>query len=151
MLFLPLLFVAVAAISRFRLATVEAALLVAVGLVFLFNNLAPPYEGRWQMRGAFIPRLYQPVFIALLVYVARAVATAPALPRPRPRLLLGATIVALVANATIVFGPVARVPWAGTVYGVFYLHSAPGTMDETLRHYGRRPLGFCRGVEARRD
>jgi hypothetical protein len=139
---LPALFLAVVIIARARLTASEGALLVAGALVFLFNNLAPPYVARWQMRGLFIPRLYQPLFVALLVYCARVVA-APAMPTGKARLLRAVAVMAFAANATIAFGPIARVPWAGDAYHHFYMHSAPGVMEEQLARYGRRPLGFC--------
>lgn len=143
MLFLPLGFLLVAAITARRLGPSEAALAAAVALVFLFNNLAPPYEGRWQMRGDFIPRLYQPIFVMLLVYCARALGDRRALSPARARLVKAAALFVLVGNATVIFGPVARVPWAGTIYHLFYRHSPAATMDENLARYGRRPLGFC--------
>jgi hypothetical protein len=149
MVFLPAAFVVLLAITRLPPSRVEAALLVAVGLVFLFNNLAPPDPGRWQMRGDFISRLYQPVFVALVVYVARAVASAGALPRPKPALAFGVAVLAIAANATVAFGPIARLPWAGPIYAGFYLHSPPGTMDAVLAAHGRRPLGFCRRAPGR--
>jgi hypothetical protein len=143
MLFLPLGFLVVAALTVRRLDPAEAAVTAAVTLVFLFNNLAPPYEGRWQMRGDFIPRLYQPLFVVLLVYCARAFGDWRSLPGARGRLLQSAALFVLVGNATVVFGPAARVPWAGTIYHLFYRHSPASTMDENLARYGRRPLGFC--------
>jgi hypothetical protein len=144
LVFLPALFLVVVAITRQRPTLVEGAVMLAVALVFLFNNLAPPYPGRWQMRGDFIPRLYQPIFVALLVYCARAIGDRPSLPRPKATLLVAAAGLAFLANASIAFGPIARVPWAGTVYQAFYQHAPPGTMDEMLAQHGRRPLGFCK-------
>jgi hypothetical protein len=144
MVFLPVLFLAVVAITRQRPTLVEGAVMAAVAAVFLFNNLAPPYEGRWQMRGDFIPRLYQPIFVALLVYCARAIGGSDALPRPKRILLVALTALAVLGNASVAFGPIAHVPWAGTVYQAFYQHSPPGTLEENLARYGRRPLGFCR-------
>lgn len=143
MLFLPLGFLVVAALTARRLAAGEAALAAAVAVVFLFNNLAPPYEGRWQMRGDFIPRLYQPIFVTLLVYCARTLSDWRSLPGARGRLVRAVALFVLAGNATIVFGPVARIPWAGTIYHLFYRHSPASTMDENLARYGRRPLGFC--------
>ena len=142
--FLPWLFLVLAVVARRRLSAPEATLLVAAGLVFAFNNLAPPYEDRWQMRGDFIPRLYQPLFIALLVYAARVVGARGAAPQRRARLVLAIAVLASAANASVAFGPIARVPWAGPIYHRFYMHSGPGTMDEQLALAGRRPLGFCR-------
>ena len=143
LVFLPALFLVVVIVVRQPLSLVEAALLTAGALIFLFNNLAPPYVGRWQMRGMFIPRLYQPVFVALVVYCARVAGAWRALPLPKARLLLVAVILAIVANASIAFGPVARIPWAGHIYHRFYMHSGPDEMDRQLTLHGRRPLGFC--------
>jgi hypothetical protein len=143
MLFLPLGFLLMAALAVRRLAPAETALLGAVALVFLFNNLAPPYAGRWQMRGDLMPRLYQPLFVVLLVYCARALGDWRSLPGARGQLLLAAALFTFAGNATIAFGPVARVPWAGTIYHLFYRHSPASTMDENLARYGRRPLGLC--------
>jgi hypothetical protein len=143
LIFLPLLFLVVALVARRRPSLPEGALLLAGLAVFLFNNLAPPYEGRWQMRGDFIPRLYQPVFVALLVYCARVVAAGPP-PEPTKALFLNvAVVLACLGNASIAFGPIAHVPWAGHAYHRFYMHSGPDVMDDALARYGRRPLGFC--------
>jgi hypothetical protein len=143
-LFLPGLFLILLAIARQRLTPAEGALAAAVGLVFLFNNLAPPYEDRWQMRGDFIPRLYQPLFIALLAYAARVIGGWRSASTGRARVLLGAAALAWAGNASVAFGPIGRVPWAGYVYHRFYMHAGPETMDTNLALAGRRPLGFCR-------
>ncbi len=148
LIFLPLLFLVVALVARRRPSLPEGALLLAGFAVFLFNNLAPPYECRWQMRGDFIPRLYQPLFVALLVYCARVVAESSPderakAERTKALFLKIAVVLACLGNASIAFGPVAHVPWAGHAYHRFYMHSGPDVMDEALTRYGRRPLGFC--------
>jgi hypothetical protein len=144
LLFLPALFLAVVVITRRPLTLPEGALFVTVAAVFLFNNLAPPYAARWQMRGLFIPRLYQPLFVALLVYCARVLGDWRALPPFKTRLLFALSLLAFAANASIAFGPIARVSLTGYIYQRFYLHSDRDTMDQNLARYGRRPLGFCR-------
>lgn len=144
LLFLPALFLAVVVITRRRLTLPEGALFLTVAAVFLFNNLAPPYAARWQMRGLFIPRLYQPLFVALLVYCARVLGDWRALPAFKARLLFALALLAFAANAAIAFGPIARVSLTGYIYQRFYLHSDRDTMDQNLAQYGRRPLGFCR-------
>ncbi len=143
MLFLPVGFLMVAALTVRRLSPTEGALGAAVALVFLFNNLAPPYPGYWQMRGIFIPRIYQPLGVALLVYCARAIADRRSLSPARGHLLLAAALFVFIGNASVAFGPIAHVPWASTVYHFFYRHASPTKMDENLARYGRRPLGFC--------
>jgi hypothetical protein len=148
LVFLPLLFLVVALVARRRPTVPEGALLLASLAVFLFNNLAPPYGGRWQMRGDFIPRLYQPLFVALLVYCARVVAELSRDEQAKPEqtkalFLKVAVVVSCLGNASIAFGPIAHVPWAGHAYHRFYMHSGPDVMDDALERYGRRPLGFC--------
>src|SRR5207248_10231216 len=70
-LFIPLLFTILVVIAIFlhqmRFSLAERSLLVAGAVLFLFLNIAPPYGG-WQMRGIWIPRLYQPIFIALVSF-----------------------------------------------------------------------------------
>jgi hypothetical protein len=144
-LFLPALFLAVAIVTRRGLTLQEWALLVAVAAVFLFNNLAPPYVAHWQMRGVFIPRLYQPLFVGLLVYLARALGERSTLPPFKSHLLLALGVLTFAANASIAFGPIARFSWAGPFYQHFYPHSGVQAMDDNLARYGRRPLGFCEG------
>ncbi len=143
LLFLPALFVVVVVVTRRPLTLPEGALLVSAAVVFLFNNLAPPYSARWQMRGFFIPRLYQPIFVGLLVYVVRAIGERRTFSPLKAHLLVALSVVTLAANASVAFGPIARVPWAGYLYESFYLHSGVRTMDDNLARYGRRPLGFC--------
>ena len=96
------------------------------------------------MRGDFIPRLYQPLFIALLVYAARVIGGWRSASTRRACILLAAAALAFAGNASIAFGPIGRVPWAGYVYHRFYMHAGPETMDANLALAGRRPLGFCR-------
>ena len=141
---LPWLFLLLALLARRRLSGPEGAVLLAGGLLFAFNNLAPPYQGRWQMRGDYIPRLYQPVFVALLVYCARVLGELRAVAPDRARIMLAVAGLALAGNLSIVAGPIGRVPWAGYVYHRFYEHSGPDTLDRILALHGRRPLGFCR-------
>jgi hypothetical protein len=143
LVFLPALFLVAVFVARRPLTLTEAAVLIAGAALFCFNNLAPPYVARWQMRGIFIPRLYQPIFVSLLIYVARVVGDGRALSPLKARVLLAAAALAFVGNATIAFGPIARVPWSGYVYHRFYMHSGPGEMERQLALHGRRPLGFC--------
>ena len=105
-------------------------------LLFLFNNAAPPYLG-WQMRGEWIARLYQPVFVALLMYVARAVSQA------EPRFWRPAVTLAIVLNLAIVAGPLTLNSAATFLHHKFYAHSSPRAFLDNLKHFGRRPLGFC--------
>ena len=136
--FLPLLAVLAVVLCRRCIGRVEGAILLAVLAVFLFNNAAPPYYG-WQVRGLWIARVYQAVFVALLLCVARAFAA-----EARPAVLRAATWVTVIANAAIAFGPVMMNPMAFYFDYRFYQHVSPAVYAETLQLYGRRPLGICR-------
>ncbi len=142
--FLPLLFLVALAVARRAgirfLGTPEIVVLVSVLFVFLVNNAAPPYYG-WQLRGTWIARIYQPVFVAFLLPIARVAQVA--IDSWAWRL---ATIVTIVLNASIVFGPVSLNPVASVIYQRFYKHSEPDALTTNLRHYGRRPLGVCRST-----
>jgi hypothetical protein len=142
--FLPALFLLVLLIVRARLNAVEGALFVAVGLVFAFNNLAPPTPETADMRGEGMARIYQPLGAALIVYCARVIAAPETLERIKARIVDVAFAVVLAANASVAFGPIARAPWAGPIYQRFYMHSFLDTMDVNLAQHGRRPLGFCK-------
>jgi hypothetical protein len=143
MIFLPLLFlIALLTATRRRMAVmtlVEGTLLVAALALFLFANLAPPYYG-WQMRGHWLARLYQPVFPAYLMIIARLTEALGARDGARWRMAL---VLTAVLNASIAFGPVLLNPLAGWVYEQFYTHSAPGSLLVNMRRFGRRPLGLC--------
>jgi hypothetical protein len=141
---LPSLFVSLWALARRQvpLGALEKALLAVAALVFLFNNLAPPYDG-WQMRGEWIPRIYQPLFVPFIVYAARVVGCGN-LPQRGLRALIAATVI---GNALVVFGPVTGARPLGrlssVVYARFYLHGRDDTLLANLDRFGRRPLGIC--------
>jgi hypothetical protein len=149
-LFLPVLFLVILAVnpttSRVRFEAEDAALLATGLALFCFCNLAPPYGG-WSMRGAWIARLYQPVFPALVLFAARWWAGLPALGRGA-RIVVSATLVGVICgNALVIFGPILNNPLkiSETAFYRFYDHYPNHDIYETiLRQYGRRPLGFPR-------
>jgi hypothetical protein len=144
MVFLPALFLSVLLVARERLTPVEGALLAGVGLVFAFNNLAPPNPDTDDMRGEWIARIYQPALAVLIVYCARVAGAAKDLERPRAIVVSYLTAIVMLGNLSVAFGPIAHVPWAGPIYQRFYRHSFADTMDRNLAAHGRRPLGFCK-------
>jgi hypothetical protein len=149
-LFLPLLFLLVlfAALwlpreSRAVLRPAEAWLLIAAGLLFLFNNLAPPYTG-WPLRGSWVPRLYQPVFVALVSTLAAFYARVSLLPRALRRGAWAALGLVVALQAWVVFAPVlgaARL--SGWLYYRFYEHAPRPVYADNLQKLGTRPVGFC--------
>jgi hypothetical protein len=136
-----------------RLARFEVAILLTALAVWAFNNLAPPYAGKWQMRGEWIARLYQPLFPVLLTYLARLVEPSGSAPTRARRWLTAGVAGTVVLNALVMTGPfLGATGYTGTVYAAFYAHAPPGsdygrdpvgTMEKHLELLGRRPLGVC--------
>jgi len=148
-LFLPLLFLAVLAVARWLpgkdrlLGPAEVCVLLTAALLFLFNNAAPPYPG-WQLRGIWIPRLYQPVVGVLFAAVAGLLAQAGRLPRAARQGAWAAFWLTLAANLWVVFAPVlGHAELSGAIYYRFYRHAQRAVYAENLRIYGARPVGFC--------
>lgn len=147
---LPLLFLALwlpnLRRGGLKLEPPETALLLALLAVFLFNNLAPPH-GFKTFRGVFVARFYQPALPVLLFYAARALEAGPRGPAWWPRLASGLCLLALLANAAVIAGPVTGWPLASEVYWRFYRHSSDSqTLTHFLDRHGRRPLGLCSPV-----
>ncbi len=149
--FLPLLFVFVLglmfSVQRMKMFTLpEVTILLSILIVFIVNNAAPPYEG-WQMRGDWIARLYQPIFVVLVVPIVRVSQHLCNLPDVviRKWLVFCGIIVTIIGNGLVVFGPILNDPWrlSAAIYWRFYQHSPVDSMQINLAKYGRRPLGFC--------
>jgi hypothetical protein len=152
-IFLPALFLLVLALnpltSRINFRVAEVALLVSGVALFLFLNLAPSKTGGWQMRGTWIARIYQPLFPALVLYIARWWQDLPPLTRPWRVLVTAAVAASLIGNALILFGPILGNPGglSETAFYRFYNHTdAHFLYEENLDHLGRRPLGFKRDM-----
>jgi hypothetical protein len=148
-IFIPALFLFALAVnpltSQVKFKAPEVALLVVGFLLFLFLNLAPSGVGGWEMRGTWIARLYQPVFPALVLYIARWWQDLPKLTRPWSVLIGAAIGAASLGNAFIVFGPILGDPGglSGSAFYRFYDHTdAHFLYEANLKRLGRRPLGF---------
>jgi hypothetical protein len=148
-LVLPLLFLLALLLSRRLpagsrpLRPAEACLLIAALLLFLFNNLAPPYAG-WQLRGSWVARLYQPVFAAMISTLALFYSRASRLPGIAQRGAWAALGLAVTLQAWVVFAPALGAPaMSGYLYWRFYQHAKRPFYAENLERYGARPIGFC--------
>jgi hypothetical protein len=153
--FAPALFLVVLALnpltSRVRFRVAEMALLASGVALFLVLNLAPSDAGGWEMRGNWIARLYQPVFPALVLFVARWWQDLPTLSRGCRAIVVSALAGATLGDALIVFGPILDNPWrvSETAFYRFYDHTdAHFFYERNLRELGRRPIGFPRRVKA---
>lgn len=131
---------------RMKLQLAEGSLLLAVFAVFVFNNMAPPYEG-WQLRGEWIPRLYQPAFVVMIFYVARFV---PALPELERKIGLAAIGVVALSQGLMIVSPYAGLRWADAYYYNFYRHSVIDAIPQNIEKYGVRPFGVCKGKRNKR-
>jgi hypothetical protein len=147
-IFLPGLFLVVtllnAVTSRIRFLAAELALFLAVGAIFLLNNLAPAYGG-WDMHGTWISRIYQPVFAAFLLFAARWWQDLPKISRLRRAVIASIFLLTMAGNALIVFGPITFNPLGISefAYYRFYNHNdVHWAYEYNLRQFGRRPLGF---------
>jgi hypothetical protein len=153
-LFLPLLFLGAILLNivmkpRLRVSRPEKVLVAAIAAVFLFINLAPPFRG-FQVRGGSYARLYQPIFVVMVLFVCRLAQHLREQERSSSwRFLLALTIAVAVCNATVALGPLLKNPVATFLFQRFY----PGyrsDMLQNLEFYGRRPLGLYHGVPERR-
>jgi len=147
-LFLPAFFAVLVVIGfitcRNRFALVERSLLAAGLALYLFLDLAPPYPGL-QMRGMWIPRIYQPLFVAFLTFCSRhVIAYWQDSGRAMKVAVCSLVIVVLIGNFRVSLGPILHDHFASHIYYHFYKHSPSETMYNMLTKYGRRPLGFCR-------
>ncbi len=150
--FLPMLFLFSLLLGyykrRVRLKVFETCLLISIALVFLFNNCAPPYDKPWQMRGDWIARLYEPMFVVMLFYCVRVFQDRFSAKKGLIGKLLMtiALFIAIAGNGTVAFGPILNDPTgiSSTIYWRFYKHAPKETMEKNLAIYGRRPWGFCR-------
>jgi hypothetical protein len=144
-LFLPLCFL-VAVIygyaTGFRLNRIEGSILFFALAIFLFNNLAPAYEGGFPMRGEWIARIYQPVFIVMMMYMVRLSARLSDLRTIRAKLFAGLLVLCAGFNLAINTGGVFKSPLTEWAWAHFYQHAPPHTMTENLAKFGVRPVGF---------
>ena len=86
------------------------------------------------MRGTWIARMYQPLFVVMVYYLVRN----------RPSKWLVGGLVTL--QVTVCLGGMLHLPHTGRLYHHFYEHSPRPLYEENLEAYGRRPLGFCQSV-----
>lgn len=113
-IFIPALFLVAVVLnpltSRIRFHAAEIGLLASGLALFAVLNLAPADIGGWEMRGAWISRIYQPVFPALVVFIARWWQGLPSLTWILRALVVSAVAVATAGDALIVFGPILNDP-----------------------------------------
>lgn len=144
--FLPVLFLLLLTVGwrrgKVRPAPAEVCLMLAMLGVFLFNNLAPPYQG-WQFRGDMYVRFYQPLITVMLFFLARVMQNLPA-----RSWLAWPGLAAMVLSAWVTYGPALGLPESGYLHWRFGRDGALGWFDKNLERHGRRPLGICPPCQA---
>lgn len=124
---------------------VEESILLATGVYFIFLNLAPDYPG-WQMRGEWIARIYQPVFVVFVLTISRYFGDGVPVhgtTHGNNRWAFFLVAATVFANGWVVFGGLHVSTLSDLIWHDFYQHSQPMQYSANLHHFGRRPLGFC--------
>ena len=143
--FFPALFVWVLVLRRRRpvFHPVALAVLLAVLGMLLFLKAAPPYQGAWQLRGCWVPRLLQPWFVAILITVAAAAVSLRN--TSRYRALVASVVLVTALNGAVIAGPFIKLtPLYAGVYQRFYRAWRMDDNTSWLKRLGRRPYGICR-------
>jgi hypothetical protein len=156
--FLPALFIAALLANRWtarvRLADSEAVLLAATLVLFGVINLgARGGEDSWSMSGSWIARLYQPVFPAMVFFLARWWQALPAPAGVTRRVLFAGLGIVAAGNLLVIAGPILRNPLgvSGEVFYRFYTHSQAdrtNVYEQMLHTLPRQTLGFGRPPSA---
>lgn len=150
--FLPALFLGALAVnrwtSRVRIADCEWAVFGGALALFCLINLGEK-GGGWAMSGSWISRLYQPVFPAMVFFLARWWQALPPLSAGRRGLLYAGLGAALAGNGLVLFGPVLRNPLgvSDEVFYRFYTHSHADrstVYPRMLQQLPRQTFGFGR-------
>ncbi len=143
---LPSLFLVIFSVAqiayRFKLNKIETSLLLGMLWLWLFLNLAPTYAHHWQLRGVDMARIYQPLFIVMVMYIVRFANYLSHTNKTRIR-----------AYFILLFFSFFTCVWLNTggwfenkitqkMYRNFYRHSDDDAYLKNIAHFGKRPLGF---------
>ena len=105
------------------------------------------------MRGEWIARLYQPIFVVYVAYTARILAgvfNQESHRKAFSRAVCSISVaIVVLANASVSFGPILGYDSANLAYYHFYQHSTEDAISQNTEKYGRRPLGFSAAPESR--
>ena len=102
-----------------------------------------PYEmGDTQLRGEWIARIYQPIFIVMLMYIVRFSSQVLQEKLVQRNYIIGLITVCVGFNFAINMGGVFGSKLTQRAWYRFYMHAPQNTMTENLKKYGARPVGF---------
>ena len=144
-LFLPLLFIIFLILGwhkKIGLDEIELSILFCAFLVFLFTNMAPYVMGDTQLRGEWIARIYQPIFIVMLMYIVRFSSQVLQEKLVQRKYIIGLITACVAFNLAINMGGIFGSSLTQRAWYRFYMHAPQNTMTENLEKYGVRPVGF---------
>ena len=133
--------------KRLKLNSLEAGVLLAGFLVFAFNNLAPPYRS-WQMRGYGYARIYEPIFVVMILYICRKVQLLSDIPLKKQKIVWGLISILIIGNFITCFSTIIPNNLGLAIDANFYTLDLPtyhlvSAFKERIRKYGKYPIGFC--------
>lgn len=142
---LPILFIVIIIWGAFKKLTfnnIETSILVSALIVFLFNNMAPWYAADFQMRGEWIARIYQPIFIVLIMYIVRFSSLIFKATQIQKYIFISLIVSCFIGNIILNLGVALKSNFTQWAWHAFYQHSDPSTMQKNLKTFGVRPIGF---------
>lgn len=121
---------------------IETTVLISALAIFLFNNLAPWYVSDFQMRGEWIARIYQPLFIVFMMYIIRFSSHIFNDSAIQKNIFVTLIAVCFLGGVVLNFGVCLKSNFTQWAWHRFYQHSPPDTMQKNLSKFGIRPIGF---------
>lgn len=143
--FLPILFLIITIWGIFKKVwfnTIESTILISALIVFLFNNMAPMYNDSVQMRGEWIARIYQPIFIVLIMYIVRFSGEIFKATKTQRYIFITLISCCCLGGVILNLGVSLKSNLSQWAWHRFYQHSEPATMQKNLIKFGVRPIGF---------
>ena len=138
-IFLPLLFLYCLFKYRKKLDFSSISILLSAFLFFAFVNLAPDFKAQFVMKGDWIARLYNPIFVIFLFYSVKCFNSTKSKKERIPFYLV------IFFNTIIVLSPVLNFNSGNYIHTLFYKQTKMRhfAIKDNLDLWGRRPLGFC--------
>jgi hypothetical protein len=143
--FLPILFLVIVVwgiTKKIWLNRIETNVLISALAVFLFNNMAPHYNVASQMRGEWIARIYQPIFIVLIMYIVRFSGEIFKSKKTQRTVFIMLLSSCCFGGFILNFGVSLKSNFSQWAWHRFYQHSEPDSMQKNLTKFGVRPIGF---------
>ena len=144
-LFLPLLFSVFVIWGLFKnilLNEIERSVLLFALIVFLITNMAPYQFADVQLRGEWIARLYQPIFIVMLMYIIRFSSQIFNNKSSQSKYCIALIAACVCFNLAINIGGVFGSKLTQRAWYRFYMHSPQNTMTENLKQFGVKLIDF---------